>query len=90
MGFRLIDVCGQRTECDVCNGSGCDHCGDVGTVPCPCATGHYVHGVAVQGESCTECGDTFPTGADILRSAPVPVVGGDPIILPHGWHTTCR
>ncbi|MER7331700.1 MULTISPECIES: hypothetical protein [unclassified Micromonospora] len=45
--------------------------------------------MATSGETCTNCGERFGNGMDILRSAPSPVIGGAPISLPHGWHVGC-
>lgn len=83
--------CGIRFICDACGGSGCDHCGDTGKVACPCAAGGYVHGAAETGETCTECGETFGTGMDILRSDRVPAPGGPAYLRDlRGWHVGCR
>lgn len=83
--------CGQRFICDACKGNGCDHCGDVGTVACPCASGNYVHGTAQQGETCVDCAQPFGTGMDILRSSRVPATGGPAYLYARqGWHVGCR
>ncbi|MEU0078524.1 hypothetical protein ABZY58_11560 [Micromonospora tulbaghiae] len=90
--------CGNGYVCPVCEGNGCDDCGDVGTLPCPCEGGRaYVHDTAEQGEKCTDCGEQFGNGMDILRAAPLraanlrePFGSGVSPVQRMGWHVGCR